>query len=304
MDINQVKHIASKFTSKPYERKLVEQSEFALGRMDSISIFSTEKLEMIITLYTMLESIHSYKMEGIECSIPDILFYKLGLNKYIEYPIDDVKKIYNYYTILDYERKHIKNKNNKIYSKVIKRVFNKLSLNNSDLKINTKNIKEINDLLGNKDSYYPISLAMAIIYGYIEINNLFNDYNGKMCRIINNLILFNNKMLNNPFLCLSIYFNLYREEYYDMLSDLKKYNHYSIWECWFEFFLYCLIETIKEQISMNQQYANYLASTEPTKYPLFLINSIPQQSDESMVDIIKSDPCIKIFNKNFQPILK
>jgi len=75
---------------------------------------------------------------------------------------------------------------------------------------------------------------MAISHYQFETIHPFRDGNGRMGRLIIMLLLYKEGIMNNPFLYLSEYFNKYRDEYIEHLTDVRTTGNLNKW---IQFFL-------------------------------------------------------------------
>ena len=96
----------------------------------------------------------------------------------------------------------------------------------------------------------PDLIKAAIVHYQFETIHPFLDGNGRMGRLLIILYLIDKKVLIKPVLYLSSFFARYREEYYDALTQVRKYNDLKHWIL---FFLNGVIETAQSSRNIFQK---------------------------------------------------
>jgi len=100
--------------------------------------------------------------------------------------------------------------------------------------------KMLLELLGNwekfiqNDTNIPTLVLAAIMHYQFEAIHPFLDGNGRIGRLLIMLLLLKQRLLNEPVLYLSAYFNIHRQQYYDQLLNVSQ---NSDWRNWILFFL-------------------------------------------------------------------
>lgn len=84
------------------------------------------------------------------------------------------------------------------------------------------------------DSRIPLLVQLALIHYQFEAIHPFEDGNGRTGRLLITLLLCDRGYLTNPWLYLSDYFLMYRQEYMDLLPRVSLRGE---WEPWIQFFL-------------------------------------------------------------------
>jgi len=115
------------------------------------------------------------------------------------------------------------------------------------------NEKKIIDLLSNLEKYInsdneidPL-IKMGIIHYQFESIHPFYDGNGRTGRIINVLYLVQKKLIDTPILYLSEYIIKSKEQYYNLLQEVRTDNE---WEKWILFILKAVEETSKDTLQI------------------------------------------------------
>jgi Fic family protein len=100
--------------------------------------------------------------------------------------------------------------------------------------------KMLLELLGNWEKFIqnntkiPSLVLAAIMHYQFEAIHPFLDGNGRIGRLLIMLLLLKQRLLDEPVLYLSAYFNLHRQQYYDQLLNVSQ---NSDWRSWILFFL-------------------------------------------------------------------
>lgn len=67
----------------------------------------------------------------------------------------------------------------------------------------------------------PTLIKIALIHVQFEIIHLFLDANGRVGRLLINLLLHSESVLTKPLLYLSLYFKHHHQLYYDLLHEVR-----------------------------------------------------------------------------------
>lgn len=90
-----------------------------------------------------------------------------------------------------------------------------------------------------RNGVYPPLIDIAITHYQFETIHPFRDGNGRLGRLLIMLQLYQAKLLAEPYLYLSAYFNHYRTEYFDRLLAVSQNGD---WESWIVFVLNAIAE--------------------------------------------------------------
>lgn len=128
----------------------------------------------------------------------------------------------------------------------------------------------------------------ALIHYQFETIHPFLDGNGRLGRMLISLYLKEANILTYPVLYISYYFKMYRTDYYDRLSEVRKSGDF---EQWIKFFLRAVISTCQDCISainkISQLYEAGLARVE---------KSSSSKTIKPLFDYIHKHPIINITN--------
>jgi len=101
-------------------------------------------------------------------------------------------------------------------------------------------VDEMNQALGDLEKFIhtstevPVLARAAMIHYQFEALHPFLDGNGRVGRLLMALLFTEWNILSEPLLNLSVYFERYRQEYYDNLLAVSQRGD---WEAWLRFFL-------------------------------------------------------------------
>ena len=128
------------------------------------------------------------------------------------------------------------------------------------------------------DSNLPPLLRLALIHYQFEAVHPFLDGNGRVGRLLVSLLLQHWKLLPEPLLYLSAFFERHREDYYSLLLDVSRNGH---WNEWMTFFLTGVSEQAQDAISrsgrllaLREEYRTRLQTARSSSLPLRLVDEL------------------------------
>ncbi len=89
----------------------------------------------------------------------------------------------------------------------------------------------------------PVLIKAGLAHGQFESIHPFLDGNGRLGRLLITLLLYNNQIVDEPILYLSLYLKQNRTTYYNLLQEVRL---HGTWETWLEFFLKGIYESAKQ----------------------------------------------------------
>ena len=87
-------------------------------------------------------------------------------------------------------------------------------------------LKNLEDYINNFDDGIDPLIKMALIHYQFESIHPFYDGNGRTGRILNDLYLVLNKLIDSPILYLSNYINKNKSDYYKLFNEFRENNNY------------------------------------------------------------------------------
>ena len=216
---------------------------------------------LLIQPFMRREAVLSSRIEGTRATLAELYTYESTQLSFLELG-DDVSEVHNYVTALDYGLERLKTL--PISLRLIREIHEKLmhSVRGGNLTPGefrrTQNwigpagstimtatyvpppVDEMNQALGHLEKFIhtsteiPVLARAAMIHYQFEALHPFLDGNGRVGRLLIALFFTEWNILSQPLLNLSVYFERYRQEYYDNLLAVSQRGG---WEVWLRFFL-------------------------------------------------------------------
>jgi len=248
---------------------LLSKADRQIGRLDMYSEY-IPNIDLFISMHILKEATQSSKIEGTKTSIEEALLEKEDVP---EGKRDDWEEVKNYISALysaieklerlPFSSRLIKETHKTLLKGVrgekkmpgeFRRSQNWIGgATVSDAifipPIHTTIDHYMNDLekfVHNDEDYFPDLLKIALVHYQFETIHPFLDGNGRVGRLMITLFLVEKKILKQPVLYLSDFFERHRTLYYDNLMRVREKNDIKQW---FKFFLTGVIETAKTGIN-------------------------------------------------------
>lgn len=238
---------------------LLERAALALGRL----VGSAEILpdpDLFVSMYIRREAVLSSQIEGTEASLIDLLEYEAQIEK-SKHAVD-VHEIRNYIAALRYGLERVEGL--PISLRLIREIHERLmsgvrggepSKTPGEFRTSqnwvggpspetarfvpppvpemAKALDELERFL-HASSRLPILVRIGLAHAHFETIHPFLDGNGRIGRLLITFLLVHEKVLKEPLLYLSIFFQRHRQDYYDRLQYVRDRGD---WEGWLAFFL-------------------------------------------------------------------
>lgn len=244
--------------SKKHERALL-----ACGRLDGIATVLPDP-DLFLYAYVRREAVLSSQIEGTQSSLSDLLLFEL--DEVPGVPFNDVVEVSNYVAAMNHGLERLKG-GFPLSSRLLREIHEKLM---SDARGSEKQPGEfrnsqnwiggtrpgnahfipppahkVNECMSALEKYIhmqetPVLIKAALAHVQFETIHPFLDGNGRTGRLLVALILFNEHVLRQPLLYISLYLKRHRTEYYRLLDQVRTTGD---WELWLEFFLDGVYET-------------------------------------------------------------
>jgi len=216
---------------------------------------------LLIQPFMHREAVLSSRIEGTRTSLAELYTYEVHQLSFIESG-DDAREVHNYVTALDYGLERLKTLPislrliREIHAKLMqgvrggnltpgefRRTQNWIGPAGSTIMTATYVPPPLDDLhpaLGDLEKFIhtgtdmPVLVRAAMIHYQFEALHPFLDGNGRVGRLLLALLFTEWNILPQPLLNLSVYFERYRQEYYDHLLAVSQ---RGAWDSWLRFFL-------------------------------------------------------------------
>lgn len=130
----------------------------------------------------------------------------------------------------------------------------------------------------NRDEAIPPLIRIALIHYQFEAIHPFRDGNGRIGRLLITLLLLHWKLLPEPLLYLSVFFEQHRSEYYDRLLAVSQ---QGAWNAWIAFFLQGVAEQARDAAErakrledLQEQWRTELRNRFNSSSPVILMESL------------------------------
>jgi len=227
---------------------------------------------LFINSFLRREAVLSSRIEGTQASLSDLFFFEAAGEAGKQ---SDVQEVANYVKAMNYglERLNelplsirlmceiherlmsgVRGDEARLTPGEIRRSQNWIGKHGSTLMDATyvpPPVEEMKRCLGELEKYFhaeselPPLVRLALIHYQFEAVHPFLDGNGRVGRLLITLWLVQEKLLPQPILYLSAFFERNREEYYRLLLAVSQ---EGVWQEWIEYFLQGITEQSKDAI--------------------------------------------------------
>ena len=236
-------------------RLALSRADRALARLDGIAR-QIERPDLLFRNYLRREAVLSSKIEGTHTTLADLVLYEAT---HIGKPGSDDEAVANYLAAFDYGRARCTD------IPIGRQLFNEmhqiLMRGTEDEKTTPGRVRDclvvigtppmasarfvpppalfVRELLENVETYLgfedePPLIKLALAHYQFETIHPYRDGNGRLGRLLISLWLQRERILTEPMLYLSAYFERRQSEYYDRLLRVSTQN---AWLDWIVFFL-------------------------------------------------------------------
>jgi Fic family protein len=247
---------------------LISQADRALGRLDG-SIQTLPAPDLFVFMYIRKEAVFSSQIEGTQSSLDDVL--EAEAQVFNPQRPGDVNEVLNYVKALRFGLERLSEL--PVSVRLIREIHERLlegargmERNPGELR-NTQNwigpagstLNEaafippppdaVPQALGQLESFLhqtdpmPSLIKIGLAHAQFETIHPFLDGNGRIGRLLITFLLCERKILHQPVLYLSHHLKRYRNQYYDLLQNIRDNGN---WEDWIKFFLSAVAEVSQE----------------------------------------------------------
>ncbi|MBI4725921.1 Fic family protein [candidate division TA06 bacterium] len=247
---------------------LLSKADRTLARLDGVTSVLPNP-DLFIAMYVKKEALLSSQIEGTQASLEGVLEFEADMP--LKEDINQVREVFNYIQAMNHGMERLKTLPMSL--RLIKEIHQTLMDGVRDTDKTPGEFKrsqnwvgpkgaplnqatyvppppdESNAAMGELEKYLytkddmPPLIKIALIHSQFETIHPFLDGNGRIGRLLVTYYLFWQGILNKPLLYLSIYLKKHRQEYYDLLMNVR---HEGGWEEWVKFFLTGVAETSEE----------------------------------------------------------
>ena len=240
-------------------QQLFESAVLALGRLDGVTTLLSDKT---LFLYTCVrkEAVLSSQIEGTQTSLSDLLLFEL--DEIPGVPLDDVREVSNYVTALEHGLRRL-NEGFPLSNRLIREIHEVLLSRGRGSSKDPGQFRRSQNWVGGVrpgnavfvppphtavpdcmtalerflhagNDELPTLLRAGLAHVQFETIHPFLDGNGRVGRLLVTLLLCHAGVLREPLLYLSLYLKEHRDNYYELLNQVRRTGD---WEAWLTFFL-------------------------------------------------------------------
>jgi Fic family protein len=209
---------------------------------------------LLIQPFMRREAVLSSRIEGTRATLAELYTYESARLSFLESG-DDVREVHNYVTALDYGLERLKTL--PISLRLIREIHEKLMQGVRGGNLTLGEFRRTQNWIGPAGS--TIMTATYVHYQF-EALHPFLDGNGRVGRLLMALLFTEWNILPQPLLNLSVYFERYRQEYYDHLLAVSQRGD---WEAWLRFFLRGVSAQARDSLARMQRLEAIRAKYEP-----------------------------------------
>ncbi len=246
---------------------LLVKANSSVAKLNAISV-RLPSVPLFVSMYVRKEALLSSQIEGTQATLDDILDPNIETNVN-----QNISEVLNYIKASDYATKRLEElpicnrlllethgvllenvRGNEKNPGEFRRSQNWIGGVGSTIKTTryippnvedmTEAMSELEKYINAADATDPL-IRIALVHYQFETIHPFLDGNGRIGRLMVNLFLKENKILELPTLYISYYLKRNRIEYYDRLTDVRE---KSSFEGWIKFFLQGIYESAEDAI--------------------------------------------------------
>lgn len=249
--------------------KLLMSAVQTLGTLDALGEHLPDVAPFIYA-YIRKEAVYSSMIEGTQSSLSDLLLYEQGA--YERSNTDDVEEVCHYVSAMQLGMARMQD-GYPISLRLIKELHAELLRRGRGSTKMPGEFRQSQNWIGgtrpgnaayvppppqdlmdcmgalelfiNRDDELSPLVKAALVHVQFESIHPFLDGNGRVGRLLIQMMLCNSGLLRKPLLYLSLYFKQHRREYYSLLNGIRKDGN---WEAWIEFFMEAVQYTASDAV--------------------------------------------------------
>jgi Fic family protein len=244
---------------------LLERANQALGRLDGVASILPDT-PLFLYMYVRKEAVLSSQIEGTQSSLSDLLLFEAEEAPGV--PLDDVREVSNYVAAMDHGLARLKG-GFPLSLRLLREIHGFLLARGRGEGLDPGEFcrsqnwiggtrpgnaafvppppHEVTTCMGDLERFLhadtpniPVLVKAGLAHVQFETIHPFLDGNGRLGRLLITLFLFEQGVLRDPLLYLSLYLKANRSAYYEHLQAVRETGD---WERWLDFFLTGVVET-------------------------------------------------------------
>ena len=253
----------------------VAAAERAVGHLKGVGQ-TLPNPHLLIQPFVRREAVLSSRIEGTEASVGDLVLFETAKNGAAEH--SDVREVANYVAALQSGRRRLHELPlslrflREVHAELMRGVRganrspgefrpvqNHIGARGSPIEKATyvpPPVPEMHEALDAFEKFLharsdlPVFVRMALIHYQFEAIHPFLDGNGRVGRLLITFLLETEKILDQPLLYLSAFFERHRDEYYRLLLEVSQ---RGAWQEWIDFFLRAVTEQAIDAVDRAQR---------------------------------------------------
>jgi Fic family protein len=250
--------------------RLLERATLACGRLDGISVLLPDP-DVFLYAYVRREALLSSQIEGTQSSLSDLLLFELESAPGT--PLDDVAEVSNYVAALEHGLTRMRG-GFPLSARLLREMHAHLLARGRGAQANPGEFRSTQNWIGGTrpgnavfvpppphsvaacigdlerfihatDDGLPSLVRAGLAHVQFETIHPFLDGNGRVGRLLIAMMLYDSRMLGQPLLYLSLYLKQHRDDYYRLLTVVRRDGD---WESWIEFFLEGVAQTAEQAV--------------------------------------------------------
>lgn len=264
-----------------YDAEMIQrlsEADLALGQLSGIAALLPNP-DLFVAMYVRKEAVLSSQIEGIQCTLDDVLEQEVSE---AGVKTKDIGEVVNYVHAMNYgiERLNDLPLSLRLLREVhgyllagvrgehkapgeFRKTQNWIGPQGCTLTTATfvpPTVPDMHVALDNLERFLhdraslPLTIQCALVHAQFETIHPFLDGNGRLGRLLVSLLLHERSVLKQPLLYISLFLKANRIEYYERLMDVRVNGN---WEGWVKFFLTGIAIVSKEAASTAQQIVEF-----------------------------------------------
>jgi Fic family protein len=290
----------------------LSEAERELSRLTTLAS-SLQFPKLLIRPFVHQEAVLSSRIEGTRASLMDLYAYEAEQLSFVE-AADDVREVHNYVRALEHGLTRLKKlpmslrsirdvhaklledvRGGKLAPGEFRRTQNWIGPAGATIETATYVPPAVDEMQAalnllekfiHAGSDVPALARAAMIHYQFEAIHPFLDGNGRVGRLLMILLLCDWGILPQPLLNLSVYFERYRQEYYDHLLAVSQ---RGAWEDWLRFFLRGVSSQAQDSVGRLTQLQRLR-----TRYQLIADAGRNPKRMEQVLDFVFQQPVLSI----------